>query len=184
MGFPGQQRVRFGSRLWGAVMCVGLCCAAKPAVSPWDAAVEARARFEAEPAGTHTKAEYGKVMDEFRAIYHADPGAAHAARAVEQVAELLAEQGREFHDSKSLRDAAGQYEFLAKSYPSGSMAPKAMEQAIILSKSARFASSLSWSIHGTRRCWRRSRAGVPLQKRRYLHCVRMKSRTPVEMTSP
>jgi N-acetylmuramoyl-L-alanine amidase len=132
MGFPGQQRVRFGSRLWGAVMCVGLCCAAKPAVSPWDAAVEARARFEAEPAGTHTKAEYGKVMDEFRAIYHADPGAAHAARAVEQVAELLAEQGREFHDSKSLRDAAGQYEFLAKSYPSGSMAPKAMEQAITL----------------------------------------------------
>jgi N-acetylmuramoyl-L-alanine amidase len=131
MGFSGQQR-RFGCRLWGAVVCVGLCCAAKPAVSPWDAAVEARARFEAEPAGSHTKAEYDKVMDDFRAIYHADPGAAHAARAVEQVAELLAEQGREFRDQKSLRAAAGQYEFLAKSYPAGSMAPRAMEQAIAL----------------------------------------------------
>jgi N-acetylmuramoyl-L-alanine amidase len=129
MGFLDQRRVGIGCRVLAAIVCVGLCCGA---ATPWDAAVEARARFEAEPTGTHTKAEYDKVMDEFRVIYHADPGAAHAARAVEQVAELLAEQGREFHDTKSLRDAAGQYEFLAKAYPGGSVAPKAMEQAIAL----------------------------------------------------
>jgi len=92
----------------------------------WEKAVAARERFEAEPAGTHTRAEYARVMDGFRAIYHSDPGAAHAARAVEQVAELLAEQGRELADRKSLRDAAGQYEFLAKAYPGGERAEHAL----------------------------------------------------------
>ena len=104
--------------------CFCAACAAetraRPVVklSPWDAAVKARDTFEAEPAGTHTKAEYSHVMDDFRAIYHSDPGDTHAARAVEQVAELLTEQGHELHDAKSLKDAAGQYEFLAKAYPS------------------------------------------------------------------
>jgi N-acetylmuramoyl-L-alanine amidase len=79
-----------------------------------------------------TRQEYAKVMDGFRTIYHADPGDAHAARAIVQVAELLAEQGREFGDKKSLHDAAGQYEFLAKAYPGGSMAPRALVQAVEL----------------------------------------------------
>ena len=81
-------------------------------------AVRARAAFEAAPAGTHTRAEYTRVMDGFRAIYHADPGDAHAARAVEQVAELLEEQGTELHDNGCLKAAAGQLQFLAKAYPS------------------------------------------------------------------
>jgi N-acetylmuramoyl-L-alanine amidase len=102
------------------------------AVSPWDAAVAARAAFEAEPSGTHTKLGYTKVMDDFRAIYHGSPGAAHAPKAVEQVAELLAEQGRELGDVKSLRDAAGQYEFLAKAYPGGAMAAGALGKALAL----------------------------------------------------
>ena len=124
----------------GAVAWVGLCCGgvalaatrARVRVSPWDAAVAARQDFEGEGAGTHTRAEYGEVMDGFRAIYHADPGDAHAARAVVQVAELLAEEGREFGDKKSLRDAAGQYEFVAKAYPGGSIAPAALVQALDL----------------------------------------------------
>ncbi len=73
-----------------------------------DAAVQARAAFEAEPPGTHTRAEYARVMDGFRAIYHDDPQDVHAARAVEQVAELLEEQGTELHDRKAMSDAAGQ----------------------------------------------------------------------------
>ena len=55
----------------------------------WDSAVKAREIFEAKLQGTHTKIEYAHVMDEFRAIYHGNPSDAHAARAVEQVAELL-----------------------------------------------------------------------------------------------
>jgi N-acetylmuramoyl-L-alanine amidase len=100
--------------------------------SAWDAAVMARQLFEAKPQGTHTKVEYSHVMDGFREIYHGSPGDPHAARAVEQVAELLAEEGREFNDQKALRDAAGQYEFLAKAYPGGVMAPRALGQALEL----------------------------------------------------
>ena len=100
--------------------------------SAWDSAVKAREVFEAKPEGTHTKNDYAHVMDEFRAIYHGNPSDAHAARAVEQVAELLAEEGREFGDHKALRDAAGQYEFLAKAYPGGTMAPRALGHALEL----------------------------------------------------
>jgi N-acetylmuramoyl-L-alanine amidase len=106
---------------------MGFGCGAVGAAVPanaWDAAVKARERFEAEPAGTHTKAEYAQVMDGFRVIYHSDPGAAHAARAVEQVAELLVEQGTELGDKKSLKDGAAQYDFLAKAYPAYAAAEK------------------------------------------------------------
>jgi N-acetylmuramoyl-L-alanine amidase len=106
--------------------------AARSDASAWDNAVKAREVFEAKPQGTHTKMEYVHVMDGFRAIYHSNPGDAHAARAVEQVAELLAEEGQEFGDHKALRDAAGQYEFLAKAYPGGTMAPRALGHALEL----------------------------------------------------
>jgi N-acetylmuramoyl-L-alanine amidase len=105
----------------------------RPAVvSPWDAAVKARMLFEAEPKGRHTKAEYAKVLDKFRTIYHDSPASSHAGHAVEQVAELLAEQGHELDDRKSLRDAAKQYEYLAKSYPSPASSPVALGQALEL----------------------------------------------------
>jgi len=126
MGFS---QLSFAARRRDAI-CVGvsalLCLNAfaatqhksKPELSPWDQAVAIREQFEAEPAGTHTKSEYAAVMDQFRAIYHGNPTDAHAARSVDQVAELLAEQGHELHDNKSLQDAEGQYAFLAKAYPS------------------------------------------------------------------
>ena len=98
----------------------------------WDAAVVARAQFEAEPRRTHTREEYARVMNSFRAIYHADPDNAHAAEAVAQVAELLNEQGREFGDKKNVHDAAGQYEYLAKAYPGDKLAAEALVKALAL----------------------------------------------------
>jgi N-acetylmuramoyl-L-alanine amidase len=92
----------------------------------------ARQIFEAKPQGTHTKAEYSEVMDGFRAIYHGNPADPHASQAVEQVAELLAEEGREFNERKALRNAAGQYEFLAAAYPGGRLAPAALGHALEL----------------------------------------------------
>jgi N-acetylmuramoyl-L-alanine amidase len=94
----------------------------------WQAANAARGRFEAK--GSHGRIDYALVMTEFRAIYHTNPKDVHAAAAVEQVAELLAEEGREFHDQKALRDAAGQYEFLAKEYPGSSLAGPALASAV------------------------------------------------------
>jgi N-acetylmuramoyl-L-alanine amidase len=137
----------WGCGWWSAVALVGLCGGgvasagmrvepavektAKPAAG-WDAAVEARAQFEAEPKRTHTREEYARVMNGFRAIYHSDPDNAHAAEAVAQVAELLNEQGREFGDKKNVHDAAGQYEYLAKAYPADKLAAEALEKALEL----------------------------------------------------
>jgi N-acetylmuramoyl-L-alanine amidase len=112
--------------------CVWCHAAMQAKTNAWQEALDARQAFEAEPAGEHSKAEYSAVMDDFRAIYHGNPSGAHAGRAVEQVAELLAEQGRELKDGKSLRDAAGQYEFLAKAYPGGSLASSALGHALEL----------------------------------------------------
>jgi N-acetylmuramoyl-L-alanine amidase len=119
-----------------AAVLVGLCCGGSalaevetPAAG-WDAAVVARAQFEAEPRGTHTREEYARVMNAFRAIYHADPDNKHAPEAVEQVAELLREKGIEFGDKKSVHDAAGQYEYLAKAYPGDKLAAEALVDAL------------------------------------------------------
>ena len=100
-------------------------------VNPWDEALRVRASFEAQ-TGKHSAAEYARVMDRFRTIYHDDPAAAHAGRAVEEVAELLAEQGHDLGDRKSLHDAARQYEFLAKAYPGPASSPRALGQALDL----------------------------------------------------
>ena len=128
----------WGCGWWGAAAVVSLCCGggapaeiAKPAAG-WDAAVVARSQFEAEPRRTHTREEYARVMNAFRAIYHADPDNAHAAEAVAQVAELLNEQGREFGDKKNVHDAAGQYEYLAKAYPGDKLAAEALVKALAL----------------------------------------------------
>jgi len=112
----------------GAVCLCGVALASGPAttrakvpapVSAWEQAQKVRAAFEAAP--NHTKIGYGRVLDGYRAIYHGNPRDAHAADAVNAVAEVLAEQGREFEDEKSLRAAVGQYEFLRTQYPASSL---------------------------------------------------------------
>jgi N-acetylmuramoyl-L-alanine amidase len=99
----------------------------RPAVlSPWEQAQRQRAALEERPVGTRTRGAYDHVLDAFRAIYHDNPRDAHAAEAVYSVAELLAEEGRELEDEKSLRAAIGQYEFLRKEYPFSPLRPGAL----------------------------------------------------------
>lgn len=59
-------------------------------------------------------------------VYHDNPRDGHAGDAVYAVAELLAEQGRELEDDKSLRAAVGQYEFLRTQYPSSALRTAAL----------------------------------------------------------
>jgi N-acetylmuramoyl-L-alanine amidase len=96
------------------------------ALSPWEQAEQGRESLEATADDGRTRAEYTRVMDGYRAIYHANPADVHAAAAVYAVAELLAEQGRGMHDAKSLQAAVGQYEFLQKQYPSSSLDVQAL----------------------------------------------------------
>ncbi len=135
MGFLSADRFR----VVRGICCVGLVCACGAAagfqskarskhvvvLTPWEQAEKNRTTFEAEPAGTHTKVEYTRVMDGYRAIYHDAPGDPHAAEAVNAVAELLAEQGRELADAASLKSAEGQYEFLRTQYPASHVAREA-----------------------------------------------------------
>ncbi len=89
--------------------------------TPWEQAERGREDLEATPPDTRTKADYTAAMDRFRDLYHASPRDVHAAASVYAVAELLAEQGRTLHDTKSLKASVGQYEFLRKQYPGSSL---------------------------------------------------------------
>jgi N-acetylmuramoyl-L-alanine amidase len=93
----------------------------KVELTPWEQAERGLETLEAIPAGTRMRADYTRAMDGFRAVYHESPGDAHAPESVNAVAELLAKQGRELHDAKSLKAAVGQYEFLRTQYPGSSL---------------------------------------------------------------
>ena len=92
-----------------------------PELTPWERAERARDAFEATPEDQRTRAEYTRVMDSFRAIYHQTPQDMHAAESINAVAELLTEQGRGQHDPRILKAAIGQYEFLRTQYPGSSL---------------------------------------------------------------
>ncbi|HEY5056937.1 MAG TPA: N-acetylmuramoyl-L-alanine amidase [Acidobacteriaceae bacterium] len=96
------------------------------APTPWEQAEQGRDALEATPEGGRTRAAYARAADAYRAIYHSRPGDLHAPAAINAVAELLAEQGRIFHDAKSLQAAIGQYEFLRKQYPGSSLRMQAL----------------------------------------------------------
>jgi N-acetylmuramoyl-L-alanine amidase len=94
--------------------------------SAWEQAEKGRDALEAIAEGDRTHGEYARAMDAYRAIYHSNPADLHAPAAVNAVAELLAEQGRIFHEAKSLEAAIGQYEFLRKQYPGSSLRVQAL----------------------------------------------------------
>ncbi len=90
-------------------------------ITPWEAAERTRDAFEATVESTRTRAEYTRVMDRFRGVYHDNPRDSHAPEAINAVAELLAESGRDLHDRRSFEAAVGQYEFLRTQYPTSSL---------------------------------------------------------------
>ena len=57
----------------------------------------------------------------FAPFYHDNPRDVHAPEAINAVAELLAESGRDLHDRRSFEAAVGQYEFLRTQYPTSSL---------------------------------------------------------------
>ncbi|WP_213803798.1 N-acetylmuramoyl-L-alanine amidase [Granulicella sp. dw_53] len=91
------------------------------ASTPWELAERGRDTLEAIPEGNRIKANYTTALNGFRAVYHDHPQDVHAPNAVFAVAELLAEQGRDLRDTKSLKAAVGQYEFLRMQYPGSSL---------------------------------------------------------------
>lgn len=95
-------------------------------LTPWERASQGRDVLEAIPHNNRTRADYTRAMDRFRDIYHLNPANKYAPPAVNAVAELLAEQGRDLNDTKSLKDAVAQYEFLRSQYPGSSLRMNAL----------------------------------------------------------
>ena len=122
--------------LVGMALSLTVCVAAARPVSraaglpPYEQA--ARDRQVLEAGESKQKADFTRVLEEFRAIYHDNPADAHAPDAVYAVADLLAEQGRTLHDARSSRAAVGQYEFLRTQYPSSSLRTRALLQEGLL----------------------------------------------------
>jgi N-acetylmuramoyl-L-alanine amidase len=98
----------------------------KSGASAWEQAEQAREALEATVDSDRTRADYTRVLDAYRVIYHANPADPHAPSAIFSVAELLAEQGRTLHETGSLQAAIAQYEFLRKQYPGSSLRVQAL----------------------------------------------------------
>ena len=90
-------------------------------ITPWEAAERSRDAFESVPENSRTHAQYQNVIERYRTIYHLNPADPHAPEAINAVAELLAESGRDLHDRGSFEAAVGQYDFLRTQYPGSSL---------------------------------------------------------------
>ena len=86
------------------------------AESAYGAAVRLRSRLDATPPASRMTRQYEGVLNAFRAVYHADRADPDADASAEAVAELLAEEGRLFHDPSLLRAAVEQLSFLRRDF--------------------------------------------------------------------
>jgi N-acetylmuramoyl-L-alanine amidase len=125
MGF----RVRTGhSRRWMAVLFLLATVASlasatssarkkEIARTEYEQAERMREALNGRPEKDRTRQAYQKVIDAYRKVYFTSAASPKADASIVAVAELLAEEGRKFHDDKLLKDAITQYEFLRKQYP-------------------------------------------------------------------
>ena len=82
--------------------------------------------LEMQPVRERTRGDYERALNAYRAVYHGDPASPDAARSIAAVADLLASEGRCFHDEKLFRDAVAQWEFLRRQYPTSSLRQRAL----------------------------------------------------------
>lgn len=89
-------------------------------------AEKVRQRLKLKPASERTRGDYERALDAYRRVYHADPRSPDAAPSIAAVAELLAQEGRAFHDARLSRDAIAQWEFLRAQYPGSPLRQRAL----------------------------------------------------------
>ncbi len=117
--------------------CASAHCACQARVThtpltPFARAEQLRDALESRPESSRTLNEYGRVLDAYRSVYHGNPADPKAPEAVNMVAGLLAEEGRVFHQDKTLLSAVGQFEFLRTQYPASPYrAPALLAEATI-----------------------------------------------------
>ncbi len=89
-------------------------------------------RISEKPLTARTREDYERTLNAYRAVYHGDPASPDAPRSIAAVADLLAEEGRCFHDAKLSRDAIAQWKFLRREYPASArrMSPRLEQRNI------------------------------------------------------
>jgi N-acetylmuramoyl-L-alanine amidase len=85
-----------------------------------------RRRLETIPESARTRPQYERTLDAYRAVYHGDPASPDAAHSIAAVADLLAGEGRCFHDAKLFQDAMAQWGFLRRQYPTSPLRQRAL----------------------------------------------------------
>jgi N-acetylmuramoyl-L-alanine amidase len=85
--------------------------------SQFAAAERLREALSGRPAAERTRREYQQVISAYRQVYYGAPTSTKADPSAAAVAELMAEEGRQFRDDDLLRSAIRQYEFLRREYP-------------------------------------------------------------------
>lgn len=85
--------------------------------SQFELAERLREALDGKPESERTRADYQRVLDAYRKVYHTAPNSIKADTSIMAVADLLDEQGRVLDDPKSFKDAIGQLEFLRREYP-------------------------------------------------------------------
>ncbi len=73
--------------------------------------------FNKLPPDRQTRREYQDVIDSYRRVYYGCPTSSKADASVFAVADILTGMGEHFRDTKTLRSAIAQYEFLRREYP-------------------------------------------------------------------
>jgi len=88
----------------------------------WVRAVDLQRKLEARPAGHRTRAEYARVIREYRQVYFYDFADPKAPVAAESMGDLYVEMGRLFHNSADFQSAIEHYQYVVSQYPGTSMA--------------------------------------------------------------
>lgn len=85
--------------------------------SAYEQAERMREAINGRPEKDRTRVSYQKVIESYKRVYFTNPASSKADASIVAVAELLAEEGRQFGDDKFLKESITQYEFLRKEYP-------------------------------------------------------------------
>ncbi len=87
-----------------------------------------------QPRKTRTLRQYTDTLNAYRAVYHRDPASAEAPKSIASVADLLAREGRQFHNAKDFHDAIAQNEFLRTQYPASPLRAQALQAEISIAR--------------------------------------------------
>ncbi len=110
---------------------LGRSASATPAASKrarviYDRAVKERQQLAATPESERARADYEKVILDFRSVYRLDPTLGRTPLALRNVAELYREMGRRFADAGYFQTSIGAYQFLMDHYPASPLAADAL----------------------------------------------------------